>query len=70
MAQDWDRRLIARTLEVAQHVGGFSARALRAALDSSPWWGAARVEDTYQLGLLPAAQHGVAAPSGTLRHQA
>jgi hypothetical protein len=44
-----DRRLIERTIEVAQQAGGFGARALRAALDSSPLWGAGRVEDTYNL---------------------
>ncbi len=44
-----DRRLIERTLEVAAQRGGFSARQLRAALDSSPLWGAGRVEDTYNL---------------------
>jgi hypothetical protein len=42
-----DRRLIERTLEVAKQVGAFGASALRAALDSSPLWGAGRVEDTY-----------------------
>jgi transposase len=36
-------------LEVAQASGAFSPRALRAALDSSPLWGAGRVEDTYNL---------------------
>jgi hypothetical protein len=44
-----DRRLIERTIEVANETGGFGARALRAALDSSPLWGASRVEDTYNL---------------------
>jgi Transposase DDE domain/Transposase domain (DUF772) len=44
-----DRRLIERTVELAQATGGFGARALRAALDSSPLWGAGRVEDTYNL---------------------
>jgi hypothetical protein len=44
-----DRRLIERTIEVAQQTGGFGARPLRAALDSSPLWGASRVEDTYNL---------------------
>ena len=32
-----------------QATGGFGARSLRAALDSSPLWGASRVEDTYNL---------------------
>lgn len=49
IAHDFDRRLIERTLEVAQAQGGFSPRALRAALDSSPLWGAGRVEDTVNL---------------------
>jgi transposase len=44
-----DRRLIERTVELAQQTGGFGARALRVALDSSPLWGAGRVEDTYNL---------------------
>jgi Transposase DDE domain/Transposase domain (DUF772) len=44
-----DRRLIERTVELAAQTGGFGARALRAALDSSPLWGAGRVEDTFNL---------------------
>ena len=46
---DLDRRLIERTVEVAARTRGFGARALRAALDSSPPWGAGRVEDTLNL---------------------
>ncbi len=49
IAQDLDRRLIARTVTLAQQQGGLSLRGLRAALDSSPLWGASRVEDTYNL---------------------
>jgi transposase len=49
IAHDFERRLIERTLEVALAQGGFSPRALRAALDSSPLWGAGRVEDTVNL---------------------
>ena len=49
IAQDFDRRLIERTVEIAQQRGGASPRSGRAALDSSPLWGAARVEDTYNL---------------------
>jgi transposase len=49
IAHDLDRRLIERTLELAAATGGFSSRALRVALDSSPLWGAGRVEDTYNL---------------------
>jgi transposase len=46
---DLDRRLIERTVEVAARTRGFGPRALRAALDSSPLWGAGRVEDTFNL---------------------
>jgi len=49
MAREADRRLIERTVELAAQRGGFGSRALRAALDSSPLWGAGRVEDTYNL---------------------
>jgi Transposase DDE domain/Transposase domain (DUF772) len=44
-----DRRLVERTVALAAERGGFGSRALRAALDSSPLWGAGRVEDTYNL---------------------
>jgi hypothetical protein len=44
-----DRRLIERTIEIASPNQEFGSRALRAALDSSPLWGAGRVEDTYNL---------------------
>jgi len=44
-----DRRLVERTIELAERSGAFGSRALRAALDSSPLWGAGRVEDTYNL---------------------
>jgi Transposase DDE domain/Transposase domain (DUF772) len=47
--QDLDRRLVERTVALAARTGGFGARALRAALDSSPLWGAGRVEDTINL---------------------
>jgi transposase len=47
--QNWDRRLIERTVEVAAQHKSFGPRPLRAALDSSPLWGAGRVEDTYNL---------------------
>lgn len=49
MAQHMDRRLLERTVEIAAASGAFGARQLRAALDSSPLWGAGRVEDTYNL---------------------
>jgi hypothetical protein len=44
-----DRRLIERTIQMASQSQAFGSRALRAALDSSPLWGAGRVEDTYNL---------------------
>jgi Transposase DDE domain/Transposase domain (DUF772) len=46
---DLDRRLVERTVELAAVTGAFGSRALRAALDSSPLWGAGRVEDTLNL---------------------
>jgi transposase len=49
IAQDLDRRLVERTVELAVTHGGFGSRPLRAALDSSPLWGAGRVEDTWNL---------------------
>ncbi len=49
VAQQLDRRLLERTVELAATTGAFGARQLRAALDSSPLWGAGRVEDTYNL---------------------
>jgi Transposase DDE domain/Transposase domain (DUF772) len=49
IAADLDRRLIERTVEIAVQTKGCGHRKLRAALDSSPLWGAGRVEDTYNL---------------------
>src|SRR5215475_11156167 len=49
MAQQMDRRLLERTVDLAATSGAFGSRQLRAALDSSPLWGAGRVEDTYNL---------------------
>ncbi len=49
IAADLDRRLVERTVEVAVQTKGCGHTALRAALDSSPLWGAGRVEDTYNL---------------------
>jgi hypothetical protein len=47
--RDLDRRLVERSVAVARKRGGFGSRRLRAALDSSPLWGAGKVEDTYNL---------------------
>src|SRR5262249_51949592 len=49
IAQQMDRRLLERTVDLATAPGAVGPRQLRAALDSSPWWGAGRVEDTYNL---------------------
>jgi len=47
--QNLDRALVERTVALAAATKGFGARALRAALDSSPLWGAGKVEDTINL---------------------
>jgi hypothetical protein len=49
IAHDLDRRLIERTVEIAARTKGFGSRQVRGALDSSPLWGAGRVEDTLNL---------------------
>jgi Transposase DDE domain/Transposase domain (DUF772) len=48
-AHDLDRRLSARTVEIGARTKGFGRRQLRGALDSSPLWGAGRVEDPLNL---------------------
>jgi transposase len=40
---------VEQTVALAKAKGGFGDRALRAALDASPLWGAGRVEDTINL---------------------
>jgi hypothetical protein len=49
MAHNLDNILLERTVTVAEQRGGFGARQLRAALDSTPLFGAGRVEDTLNL---------------------
>jgi hypothetical protein len=49
IGRNLDRTLVERTVALAAGTSGFGARALRAALDSSPLWGAGRVEDTINL---------------------
>ncbi len=44
-----DKVLLDRSVEVAEGYGGFGPRQLKAVLDSSPLFGAARVEDTFNL---------------------
>ncbi|MEG4459089.1 IS1182 family transposase [Microcoleus sp. N9_A1] len=47
--KELDQRLIDRTVEIAKQKGGFGSSQVKAALDSSPLWGAGKVEDTYNL---------------------
>jgi hypothetical protein len=49
IAHDMDRRLLERTVELARRTKDFGDKALKVALDSSPLWGAGRVEDTFNL---------------------
>ena len=49
MAHNLDKVLLERTVTLAEQTGGFGARQLRAALDSTPLFGAGRVEDTLNL---------------------
>lgn len=49
IANDLDKKLVDRTVEIAKKSGGFGWKQLRVALDSSPLHGAGRVEDTWNL---------------------
>src|SRR6185436_5743023 len=49
IAADLDDVLLTRSIEVARETRGFSFKALKAAFDSSPLFGAGRVEDTFNL---------------------
>ena len=49
IAHNLDKTLLERTVTLAERTGGFGARQLRAALDSTPLFGAGRVEDTLNL---------------------
>ena len=49
IAPNLDKTLLERTVALAERTGGFGARQLRAALDSTPLFGAGRVEDTLNL---------------------
>ena len=49
IAHDLDKTLLDRTVTLAEKTGGFGARQLRAVLDSTPLFGAGRVEDTLNL---------------------
>src|SRR3989449_1798721 len=49
IAHNLDKPLLDRTVALAEQTGGFGARQLRAVLDSTPLFGAGRVEDTLNL---------------------
>src|SRR5215510_6636476 len=49
IAHNRDKTLLERTVALAEKTGGFGARQLRAALDSTLLFGAGRVEDTFNL---------------------
>lgn len=49
IAHNLDKTLLDRTVALAETTGGFGARQLRAVLDSTPLFGASRVEDTLNL---------------------
>jgi Transposase DDE domain/Transposase domain (DUF772) len=49
IAHNLDKALLDRTVALAETTGGFGARQLRAVLDSTPLFGAGRVEDTLNL---------------------
>jgi hypothetical protein len=49
IAHDLDRKLLARTIELAKRTKKFGWQHLQAALDSSPLLGAGRIEDTWNL---------------------
>jgi len=47
IAHNLDKTLLDRTVALAENTGGFGARQLRAVLDSTPLFGAGRVERTH-----------------------
>ena len=49
IAHNLDQVMLKRSIALAQKTRGFSAKALRAAFDASPLFGAGRVEDTFNL---------------------
>lgn len=49
LAHDLDRKLLDRTVQLAKKTGKFGWQSAKAALDSSPLFGAGRVEDTWNL---------------------
>jgi hypothetical protein len=49
IAHNLDKTLLERTVALAEQTGGFGARQLRAVLESTPLFGASRVEETLNL---------------------
>jgi hypothetical protein len=49
VANDLDKKLVEKTIDLAKKHGGFGWKQLRVAMDSSPLHGAGRVEDTWNL---------------------
>jgi len=49
VAGNMDKKLLERTVRLAEETGEFGAKQLKVALDSAPLWGAGRVEDTFNL---------------------
>jgi hypothetical protein len=49
VAKNLDQKLLARTVAFARESGKFGWQGLKVSLDSSPLWGAGRVEDTWNL---------------------
>ena len=68
MSTGMDQRLLERSVELARARGGFDAKTLRLALDSSPLWGHGRVEDTFNL-LGHAAHQVIACLAELTRHE-
>src|SRR5262245_50694124 len=72
IANDFDRKLLARTIELAKRTGRFGWQKLQAALDSSPLLGAGRIEDTWNLigralgAVVTCAAKAVARPRGAV----
>ena len=64
-----DRRLIERTIELANQTQEFGPRGLRAALGSSPLWGAGRAQSGRLVAHLPVSGAGAGLPEGRARPQ-
>jgi hypothetical protein len=76
VAHDLDKKLLARTVELAKQTGAFGWQKLKFALDSSPLLGAGRVEDTWNLigralsTVVDCAAKTLARPRAEILHEA